>query len=78
MNDILHLELNEYLTGFIEYKWEEFMASIDFSRFSDEQLVVMKTIFHLGYQQGYEDNYEEVKGIYKRDRILLIDLFEED
>ena len=78
MNDILTQKLNDYLTGFIEYKWEEFTANVELTQLSEDQLNIIKTVFHLGYQQGYEDNYQELKEMYKRDRILLVDAFEEE
>lgn len=77
MENIFKEKLNEYLTGFIEYKWEEFIASKDLIGMSLEQLELMKVSFHLGYQQGYEDNFQELKEAYKNDWILLVDIFED-
>lgn len=77
MREIISKKLNKHLTGYIEYKWEAFTEEVNLNQFSSEQLELLKVVFHLGYQQGYEDNFEELKEVYKSDRILLIDLFEE-
>ncbi|WP_341323460.1 hypothetical protein NSQ62_08275 [Solibacillus sp. FSL H8-0523] len=77
MKDIIGKKLNKHLTGYIEYKWESIMEDADFSQISAEQLGILKAVFHLGYQTGYEDNFQELKEVYKNDWIMLVDLFEE-
>lgn len=67
------------LVPMIQDKWEELVKSADMINkdISIEHLAFMRTLFHLGYQEGSSDTFTQLKDVYNNDTDCFIGLFED-
>ena len=80
MNLNIEGRIEPQLTALVQAKWEEFIkgTGIDLQAATIEQLILMRDMFQIAYQDGQNDMYQQIKEIYFNDVDDIVEMFEKD